>query len=195
MAQTMSEDDIMQHIQRAAPFIEGITVSGGEATTQLPFLCALFARVKATPELRSLTCLVDSNGELSRTGWERLAPCSDGVMIDLKAWDDDVHRALTGRGNGRIKDSIRWLAEQGLLTELRLLLIPGRSDYIHNIEPLSAFIRQLGEVPVRLNAFHVQGVYGDAKEWRSAGPDDIETLAEALQTRGITKIILPALYL
>jgi pyruvate-formate lyase-activating enzyme len=41
-----------------APFIEGITVSGGEATTQLPFLIALFTAIKADPALHHLTCLV-----------------------------------------------------------------------------------------------------------------------------------------
>ncbi len=37
MAQTMSVDDVLRHIRKASLFIEGITVSGGEATTQLPF--------------------------------------------------------------------------------------------------------------------------------------------------------------
>ena len=62
MAQVMSVEQIIQQINKVAPFIEGITVSGGEATTQLPFICVLFQRIKETPELMHLTCLVDSNG-------------------------------------------------------------------------------------------------------------------------------------
>ena len=195
MAQLWSMEHVLQQITRAAPFIEGITVSGGEATTQLPFICALFEQLRNTPALRHLTRLVDSNGELSIAGWEKLRPVCDGVMVDLKAWGEQMHLSLTGRGNQRIKASIRWLSQHGLLTELRLLVIPQQSDYLEEIEPLSAFIRELGEVPVRLNAFHAHGVYGEAKTWRSAGPDDIETLAQALRARGITQIIPPALYL
>jgi pyruvate-formate lyase-activating enzyme len=45
-------------------------VSGGEATTQLPFLIALFTAIKTDPALHHLTCLVDSNGLLSETGWQ-----------------------------------------------------------------------------------------------------------------------------
>ena len=195
MAQLWSMEHILQQITRAAPFIEGVTVSGGEATTQLPFVCALFEQIRQSPALRHLTCLVDSNGELSTAGWEKLRPLCDGVMVDLKAWGETTHQSLTGRSNQRIKASIRWLAERSLLAELRLLVIPQQSDYLQEIESLSAFIRDLGEVPVRLNAFHAYGVYGEAKTWRSAGPDDIEALAQALRARGITQIIPPALYL
>ncbi|WP_330982200.1 MULTISPECIES: YjjW family glycine radical enzyme activase [Enterobacterales] len=195
MAQTLSVEDVLKQISRAAPFIEGITVSGGEATTQLPFICELFAALKATPALRHLTCLVDSNGELGISGWEKLKPHCDGVMVDLKAWEDSTHLALTGRGNGRIKESIRWLAKQNLLAELRLLVIPEHTDYLRFIEPLSLFIRGLGELPIRLNAFHAQGVYGEAKGWRSACAEDVEPLAQALKVRGISNVILPALYL
>ncbi|KNC89290.1 YjjW family glycine radical enzyme activase [Trabulsiella odontotermitis] len=195
MAQTLDIENLISHITAAEPFIEGITVSGGEATTQLPFVEALFRRVKQTPALRHLTCLLDSNGELSISGWEKLRPVCDGVMVDLKAWGDDHHRWLTGRDSARIKASIRWLAQHHLLTELRLLVIPEHSDYLTSIAPLSAFIAELGDVPVRLNAFHAHGVYGEAKNWRSARPDDIKTLADALQARGITRLIHPALYL
>lgn len=195
MAQFWSVEQVLQQVARSAPFIEGITLSGGEATTQLPFICALFAQIRQTPALRHLTCLIDSNGELSVTGWEKLRPWCDGVMVDLKAWKDDVHQSLTGRGNSRIKESIRWLAKQGLLAELRLLVIPGKSDYLAEIDALSAFIRSLGPVSLRLNAFHAHGVYGEAKTWRNAGPADIETLAQALRERGITQVIPPALYL
>ncbi|ADO49993.1 YjjW family glycine radical enzyme activase [[Enterobacter] lignolyticus] len=195
MAQQMSVDDVLQQILKASPFIEGITVSGGEATTQLPFICALFERISMTPALSHLTCLVDSNGELGVSGWEKLLPLCDGVMVDLKAWDDQVHTAITGRGNSRIRESIRWLAERGKLTELRLLVIPGHSDYLQAIGPLSAFIRSLGEVPVRLNAFHAHGVYGEAQQWRSARPEDVEPLAQALRDRGISHLLLPACYL
>jgi YjjW family glycine radical enzyme activase len=195
MARTLTVDEVLKQVTRAAPFIEGITVSGGEATTQLPFIVELFSQLNATPALKHLTCLVDSNGELGINGWEKLRPICDGVMVDLKAWDEDVHLALTGRSNARIKASIRWLAEQRMLAELRLLVIPGQTDYLQAIEPLSEFIRSLEDVPLRLNAFHAHGVYGEAKTWRSAGAQDVEPLAQALNDRGITEIILPALYL
>jgi len=38
MAQRYSVEEILSRVRTSAPFIEGGTVSGGEATTQLPFL-------------------------------------------------------------------------------------------------------------------------------------------------------------
>ncbi|MBD3716997.1 hypothetical protein IE994_09375 [Enterobacter hormaechei] len=35
---------------------------------------------------------------------------------------------------------------------------------------------------MRINAFHAHGVYGEAARWRSATPEDIEPLAQALGT-------------
>ena len=194
MAQRLSVEEILAQIRKAAPFIEGVTVSGGEATTQLPFLIALFTAIKTDPALRHLTCLVDSNGLLGETGWQRLLQVLDGAMVDLKAWGNEHHRVLTGRENPQIKQSIRWLAQHQRLTELRLLVIPEQCDYLEHLKPLTTFILGLGNVPVRINAFHAHGVYGEAASWRSATPDDIEPLALALEKQHIT-VIRPALYL
>lgn len=195
MAQTMSVDEVLHQIRKASLFIEGITVSGGEATTQLPFVVDLFTAIKADPQLQSLTCLIDSNGLLSETGWEKLLPVCDGAMLDLKAWDSARHMALTGRDNAQIKRSITLLAQRGKLTELRLLVIPGQVDYLQHIDSLAVFISQLGNVPVRLNAFHAHGVFGEASEWASATPNDVQQLATALQQRSVDNLIFPALYL
>ncbi|MCH0622751.1 YjjW family glycine radical enzyme activase, partial [Klebsiella pneumoniae] len=83
-----------------------------------------------------------------------------------KAWGNEHHRFLTGRENTQIKQSIRWLADRHRLTELRLLVIPARCDYLHHLPSLTAFIHALGNVPVRINAFHAHGVYGEAARWR-----------------------------
>lgn len=195
MTQTMSVDEVLHHIRKALLFIEGITVSGGEATTQLPFVIALFSAIKADPHLQHLTCMVDSNGMLRETGWEKLLPVCDGVMLDLKAWDSACHLQLTGRDNAAIKRSILFLAERGKLAELRLLVIPGHVDYLQHVDALAAFIHRLGNIPVRLNAFHAHGVYGEAKAWPSATPEDVEELAKELRAREVDNLIFPALYL
>jgi YjjW family glycine radical enzyme activase len=195
MVQRYSVDSLLAQVKRNALFINGITVSGGEATLQLPFLCDFFTAIKSTPALKHLTCLIDSNGELSTTGWEKIAPWMEGAMIDLKAWGSECHIALTGRDNQRVKQSIQWLAKHDKLSELRLLVIPQHSDHLQHIDELAQFITTLGDIPVRLNAFHHHGVRGDAQAWQSATKEDIETLATALAQRGVKQIIRPALYL
>jgi pyruvate-formate lyase-activating enzyme len=115
-------------IRRAAPFLSGITVSGGEATLQPDFLHALFTTVKAGDTLSRLTCFIDSNGFTDEATWRRLAPVTDGTMIDLKCFDDDIHRSMTGQSNEQVLRSIELLREMGLLYEVRLLILAGVND-------------------------------------------------------------------
>jgi pyruvate-formate lyase-activating enzyme len=126
--QRRSVEELLIEIRRAAPFIRGITASGGEATQQPTFLHELFTAVRADPELAHLSCLVDSNGACDLTIWDRLAPVMDGAMIDLKCLDDERHVEMTGESNERVLASIRHLATIGRLEEVRLLLIAGVND-------------------------------------------------------------------
>lgn len=121
-------DDLMPRIRRAAPFLRGITVSGGEATQQPEFLHALFAAVKADPDTAHLTCFVDSNGACGLSVWDDLAPLMDGAMIDLKCLDPAIHERMTGQPNHQVLASIDHLHRLGLLYEVRLLLMAGVND-------------------------------------------------------------------
>jgi pyruvate formate lyase activating enzyme len=121
-------DEVLAKIRVAEPFLGGITVSGGEATLQLDFVHALFTAVKADPQLRRLTCFVDSNGSLDDAGWHRLAPVMDGAMIDLKCLDEGIHVQMTGQSNAPVLRSIELLAGMNLLYEVRLLILHGVND-------------------------------------------------------------------
>ncbi len=193
----MSVAEVLTLLRRYGPLLTGVTVSGGEATTQLPFVIALFTAIKAAPDLARLTCLLDSNGSLGETGWQRLLPVLDGAMIDLKGWREPVHLALTGRGRERVLASLRWLAAHDRLAEVRLLLVPGRSDFLDATgaleEALTTFLLSLGPVPIRLNGFRHHGVRGEALSWPEAGSADLTVLANALKAKGFGPVMLPAI--
>ncbi|MCP1599297.1 YjjW family glycine radical enzyme activase [Aeromonas caviae] len=193
----MSVAEVLALLRRYGPLLTGITVSGGEATTQLPFVIALFTAIKAAPDLARLTCLLDSNGSLGKTGWQRLLPVLDGAIIDLKGWREPVHLALTGRGRERVLASLQLLAQAGKLAEVRLLLVPGRSDFLDATgaleEALTAFLLSLGPVPIRLNGFRHHGVRGEALSWPEAGSADLTVLANALKAKGFGSVMLPAI--
>jgi len=130
--------ELLERIRKAEPFLGGITVSGGEATLQPDFLFDLFSAVKADPQLRRLTCFIDSNGSADAATWRRLAPVMDGAMIDLKCFDPAIHLQMTGQPNEPVLHSIRLLHELGLLDEVRLLILGGVND-----EP--SLLRRTGE--------------------------------------------------
>lgn len=127
-ARTLAVADVLTRLRPAAPFLSGVTVSGGEATQQAGFVRALFAAIKADPKLSRLTCFVDSNGDTDSGDWDDLADVMDAAMIDLKCLDDVIHRRITGSSNARVLDSIRLLASRRQLYEVRLLLLAGVND-------------------------------------------------------------------
>ncbi len=127
-ARRLAVDDVLDRIRAAAPFLSGITVTGGEAMRQVIFVRELFLRVRADPELRRLTCFVDTNGHVNGPHWDLMCPVMDAAMVDLKCLDNDLHRRLVGEDNTKVLASIRTLAERGKLYEVRLLLLAGVND-------------------------------------------------------------------
>jgi pyruvate formate lyase activating enzyme len=164
-AKVVTVEEIVDDIRTYAPFLSGVTVSGGEATLQAHFVVALFAALRDDPETSRLTRFVDSNGCADDDVWDLLLPLSDGVMLDLKALDVDVHRELTGTDNRTVLRSLDRLADEGKLVEVRLLVVPGHNDS-------EALLRRTGDylashapgVPVKVIGFRPHGVRAAARE-------------------------------
>lgn len=193
--QQLTVTDTLALIRDNLFFINGITVTGGEATLQLPYIIALFKAIKSDPSLQHLSCMIDSNGSLSITGWQSVSPYLDGAMIDLKAWNNTTHRWLTGRDNDRVLASICWLSQHQKLYEIRLLQIPNVTDYEQYIDDIAGYLATLNnDVRIKLNAFQHHGVTGESLNWTPCSQTDIETLAMQLTERNITNLILPTVY-
>jgi len=187
---------MLEMIRKQAPFISGITVSGGEATLQLHFIINLFKSIKSSDELQHLSCMIDSNGSLNETGWQKLLPYIDGAMIDLKSWQQETHRYITGRDNHKVFRSLNLLSQHNKLYEVRLLQIPGVTDFESEIDALASFLTRLpSSTRIKLNAFQHHGVTGEALAWQTCPEDNIERLASQLTERGVKPLILPSVYI
>ncbi|WP_294964006.1 YjjW family glycine radical enzyme activase [uncultured Gilliamella sp.] len=191
-----SVDDILKTIRKYLPFLTGITISGGEATLQLPFIQNLFNTIKQSDDLKHLTCFIDSNGYLATTGWQKVANVMDGAMIDLKAWNNQIHINLTGRDNKRVKQTIEYLSKINKLYEVRFLLIPKQTDLQDNAKNIASFIKNLNPaIKIRINAFHNHGVHGIAKTWEPATKQQVDIFATQLRHYGLEHITVPTIYL
>ena len=196
MVKRMTVEDVLALLRRNAPFLNGLTVSGGEATLHLDFLIDLFTAVRTAPDLAHLTLFIDSNGHLPADGWLRILPLTDGVMLDIKAFDPTRHRRLTGADNDLSLASARLLAEAGKLYELRFLLIPGETDCPAEIAALAALAHELGPgTRLRLNAFQHHGVRGPAASWLPMSRDGVEAASAALTAAGVTEVAVPSVWL
>jgi pyruvate formate lyase activating enzyme len=88
------------------------------------------------------------------------------VLLDLKTWDTERHRRLTGMENGPTLAFARRLAAQRKPIWLRFVLVPGLSDDPADIEKIATFAAELGVVErVDVLPFHQMGQY----KWKKLG--------------------------
>jgi pyruvate formate lyase activating enzyme len=195
MVRQYSVDDILDLVRQHRPFLSGITVSGGEPTQQMKFIIELFTAIKSADEFAGLTCFIDSNGHLGAANWEKLLPLTDGVMLDIKAFDERTHENLTGKSNNRSLRSARILQAAGKLHEIRFLLIPDKTDVDEEVDQLIDFVVSLGpDTRVKLNAFRHHGVKGEALDWETMPQSGVDKTAQRLRAAGINNVITPAVY-
>ncbi len=181
--------ELLDQLRPLAATLDGVTVSGGEATGQADFVYALFAALRADPVTAGLSRFVDSNGDADPAVWPRLAPVTDGVMLDLKALDDEMHVVLTGASNRRCLASIRAVASLGLLHEVRLLLVPGLNDSAQVLHRTAGWLLDVAPgVRVVVNPFRRSGTRACARDLLEPGPRDLERYREVLTAAGITDL-------
>jgi len=178
--------DVLAGIREAAPFLTGVTVTGGEATAQPHFLLELFTALAADPATAHLTRFVDSNGDTDPRVWQRLAPVTDGVMLDLKALDDEIHVVMTGSSNARVLTSLREVHHRGLLYEVRLLIVPGLNDTEPQLRATAAWLLALDpQLRVRLIGMRKQGTRVLARDLLEATPADLARCRATLADAGL----------
>ena len=118
----MSVEDVLREIDRALPYIDGVTCSGGECTLRNDFMIELFAEVQK----RGKTCLVDSNGSFDFEKDPRILAVCDGVMLDVKAVDAAWSRELVSFAPDLVLRNLDYLLRAGKLYEARTIIFPDR---------------------------------------------------------------------
>ena len=118
----MTVEDVLREIRRSAPYIGGITTSGGECTLQNDFLIDLFTEVQKLGK----TCLLDSNGSFDFERDPRILAVCDGVMLDVKAVEKAWSDCLVSYPNAIVLKNLDYLLRIGKLQEVRTIIFPGR---------------------------------------------------------------------
>lgn len=150
--------ELLALIERNQDFIEGITFSGGECTLQHEFIIAFS---KLLHQNTALTVFLDTNGLVDTDIMEKLIAHSDGLMIDLKAFSNDIHLELTRTENNTVKQNLKLAAKSGKLYEVRLTLLEGSNDDPVELDSYFHYIADLSEsTKLKLIPFSPFGVKG-----------------------------------
>lgn len=168
-----SVEELFSMIKKLHPFIEGITVSGGEATLNAEFLTELFRKVKG--EL-GISCFVDTNGGIDLTRLEELVEITDNFMLDVKSIDRAEHEMVTGKNNENVLRNLKYLLEKNKLYEVRTVIAPNL-DNRKTVKEVAEIIA--GRCRYKLNVYRKYGVREQGLEFHgedSLSEEEVEYL-------------------
>ena len=132
----------------------GFTLSGGEPLLQDRFAIKLLTAAKSM----GIHTALDTNGALGSRLTDAELEQIDLVLLDIKGWDPERHRRLTGMDIGPVLDFARRLADRRRPIWLRFVLVPGLTDRDEDIAQIAAFSADLGNVErVDVLPFHQMG--------------------------------------
>jgi len=187
----MSVNDLISEILEVKDFISGITLSGGEVMLQAKFLEQLFISIKNHTELKDLSILIDSNGNVEQNKWESVMDWVDGFMIDLKAYSPEIHKQLTGFTNEKVLNSIQYLNLKGKLKELRFVLVPDYNNSKEEIEKISGLMKKLSsEVKKVLVKMRKHGIRENYALLNEPDQDETEDVLIRFETAGINLLVI-----
>ena len=139
----------------------GVTVSGGEPLLQMDFLTEFFTLLKA----KGVHTAIDTAGQpfCSVPEWlerfEKLMSLTDLVRLDLKEWDSNKHKLLTGMSNDNVKELAVWLSDHGKDIWIRHVLVPGLTDAESDLKAMGEFINTLKTVKkAEILPYHALGI-------------------------------------
>ena len=185
----VSIKDIVDYVSARQKYIRGITCSGGECTIYSEFMTELFPIMRQ----QKLSCLIETNGSLDFKKHSKLLDYCNGVMLDIKTFDNAKHEELTGRGNEQVLKSAEYLAQKGKLIEVRTLITAldfgAEETIINTANLLRPYIKKY-DIAYRLIPFRVFGV---RREFRSLGTPSreiMETLRTLALSCGFTKVLI-----
>lgn len=128
-------DELVNRAVKQKPYFRkngGVTVSGGEPLLQRSILKKLFHRLHK----ENIHTVLDSNGRLIDQQAKDLLDVTDLLMLDVKHFNNEWHKKLTGLSNTNTFKVAEYRESTGKPMWLRYVLVPGWSDqeeYLHEL--------------------------------------------------------------
>ena len=149
-------DELRKYRQGLKIMSGGFTLSGGEPLMQHRFAAKLLAAAKTM----GIHTTMETNGFFGDRLSDSELDTIDLVMLGLKTWNPERHKALTGMEIGPTLEFARRLAARGRPMWIRFVLVPGLTDDVDDMAESAAFAAGLGTVErVEVLPFHQMGRY------------------------------------
>ena len=159
-ASQMTVDQILQQYEKNKSFYRGggITATGGEPLSQLPFLTELFRKAK---ERGIHTCL-DTAGsvynENRKEAFEKLFAVTDLVLLDLKHSREEEHQKLTQYSQKPVLAFAKALEEAKIPVVARHVVVPGITDGEEHLKRLAHILAGMRNLKgLEILPYHTMG--------------------------------------
>lgn len=124
----ISLEDVLPRLMEDVDFYQesggGVTLSGGEPMMQSDFARDIFRLLKQN----GVHTALDTSGFAPWKEYEKVLRWVDLVLYDVKAADEDVHVACTGRSNRVILENLRKIDAMGKVLDVRIPYVPDMND-------------------------------------------------------------------
>lgn len=158
-------DDLLKQIDDYSIFLKngGVTISGGEPLLYAKELLYLFKKLKQ----KGIHTCIDTSGYIPLNDTiKELLDYTDLLLLDIKVFDEQKHKDLTGVSNQNILSFARYLSDIEKPVWIRHVLVPTVNNSNENITQLKRFIDTLNNVSkIELIPYHSMGVF----KWRELG--------------------------
>jgi pyruvate formate lyase activating enzyme len=169
---TRAVDELRKYRQGLRVMSGGFTLSGGEPLMQHRFAVKLLSAAKEM----GIHTTIETNGYFADRLTDAELEIIDLVMLGLKTWDPERHKALTGQEIGPTLEFARRLASRRRPVWIRFVLVPGLTDDEADMANSAAFAASLGNVErVEVLPFHQMGRYKWERLGREYTLKDTET--------------------
>jgi pyruvate formate lyase activating enzyme len=159
---TRATEELAKYRHGLKAMAGGFTLSGGEALMQHRFAVKLLTAARRM----GIHTALDTNGYYGDRLDDDELETADLVLLDLKGWDPERHRRLTGMEIGPTLAFARRLAHRRRPVWVRFVLVPGWSDDPSEITEIARFAASLGNVErVDVLPFHQMGRF----KWKELG--------------------------
>ncbi len=182
--QETTSEDLISKIERYKVFMNntggGLTVSGGEPLMQAEFVADLFKKAKE----QNLHTALDTSGVSSPDRVKSVLEHTDLLLLDVKSTDPNMYKTLTGATIDYFHRILDLAEEQNVEIWLRLVVVPGFTDTLDEIEKINAIKRKYSNISkVELLPFHKMGEF----KWAELGlkyelADTMEPELEVMNT-------------
>ena len=152
-------EELMKLARSQRPFFGkrgGITVSGGEPLLQAKAIIPFFKMLKE----EGFNACIDTNGSVLNDDVKELLKYTDIVLLDIKEFNEQAHRGITGVSNKATLRMAQYLNDIDKAVWARYVLVPGHTDHKDDLHALGRFLKPMSNVQkLEIQPYHKLGMH------------------------------------